>query len=151
MIKYQLKCKSKHSFEGWFSNSSDYDQQADKGLLECPMCGSSEIEKALMAPAVARSGSISRTSAQEERLSQIKGEVAAAAKKAREYIDKNFDNVGKKFPEEARRIHYGETKKRDIVGQASAEEVSDLIEEGVPVAPVPEVVPEPGEIKKKLN
>ncbi|NHK27453.1 DUF1178 family protein [Parvularcula flava] len=150
MIKYQLKCDQAHEFEGWFSNSADYDAQAEKELLECPHCGSSEVSKALMAPAIARSGSLSSSAKNDERIEAFKRDYMQAAKRARDYVEKNFDNVGKRFPEEARRIHYGETKERGIYGEATQQEVSDLIDEGVEIAPLPDVL-SPDEAKKKMN
>ena len=134
MIKYQLRCKKDHEFEGWFRSSADYDAQAEDGLLECPVCGSSEIEKAIMSPAIARGGENAAA-----RVAQVHKSMAEAAKRARDYVEKNFDYVGEKFPEEARKIHYGETKPRGIYGEATGKEVKDLVEEGVEVAPLPEV------------
>ena len=151
MIKYQLQCDDSHQFEGWFSNSGDYDRQAKKGLLECPVCASRKIEKALMAPAVAKSRALSTSSAAEEKVASFYRDYNEAANKAKAYVEKNFDNVGKKFPEEARRIHYGETEERSIYGEADAKEVKDLIEEGIDVAPVPQPVEEAVDAKKKLN
>ena len=150
MIKYQLKCEHAHEFEGWFSNSADYDAQAGKNLLECPHCGSSDISKALMAPAIARSGSLSSSARHDERVEAFKRDYLQAAKRARDYVEKNFDNVGKRFPEEARRIHYGETKERGIYGEASPREISELIDEGVEIAPLPDVRSSE-EAKKKMN
>ncbi|MEM8770776.1 MAG: DUF1178 family protein [Pseudomonadota bacterium] len=132
MIKYQLQCDADHEFEGWFRDSADYDAQAEDGLISCPTCGGDKVRKAVMSPAVARS----RPSG-ERRLSQISKEMAEAAGRARAYVEKNFDYVGKDFSEEARKIHYGETEHRQIYGEASGKEVKDLVEEGVPVAPVP--------------
>jgi hypothetical protein len=151
MIKYSLICDASHSFEGWFSNSADFDKQSKKRLLECPVCGSAKVEKALMAPAIARKGSLSVSSAKEEKLAAYRKELNEAARKAKAYVEKNFDNVGKKFPEEARKIHYGETKERGIYGEAEPQEVKELIEEGIEVAPVPVPVEEPAEAKKKMN
>ena len=106
MIKYQLTCDLNHEFEGWFRNSDDFDVQSKDGLIECPSCGSDEVRKAVMAPAVKRRGG-----SRDERLSAIKNEIIQAAGRARDYVEKNFDYVGDKFPEEARKIHYGESKK----------------------------------------
>lgn len=133
MIKYQLRCDADHEFEGWFRNSSDYDAQAADGLLSCPACGSAKVGKAIMAPAI----SSSETRAQ--RLADMRRSIAAAAARARDYVEKNFDYVGERFPEEARKIHYGETSPRSIYGEASGSEVKALIEEGVEVAPLPGV------------
>ena len=151
MIKYALQCEADHRFEGWFSNSGDYDKQARKGLLSCPVCESTKVEKALMAPAVAKSQAISTSSATEEKVASFYRDMNEAARKAKNYVEKNFDNVGKKFPEEARKIHYGEAEERSIYGEADAKEVRELIDEGVEIAPVPQPVDEPAETKKKLN
>ncbi len=147
MIKYSLRCASDHQFEGWFSSSADFDRQKDEALLECPICGSSDVEKALMAPAVRTS----RRAAKNEAMETIRKEWNAAAKKAQEHVEKNFEHVGKAFPEEARKQHYGETEAKPIYGQATPKEVKELKDEGVSVAPVPQPVPEPSETKKKLN
>ncbi|MEM9234720.1 MAG: DUF1178 family protein [Pseudomonadota bacterium] len=150
MIKYALKCSQDHQFEGWFSNSADFDAQKEAGQLECPACGTSEVTKALMAPAV----STSRKA--EARKEAVMRDIAAsavneAAKKAKDYVEKNFDHVGKQFPEEARKIHYGETEHRAIYGEATPKEAKELKDEGVEIAPVPQPLPEPSEVKRKLN
>ncbi|MBB4658792.1 DUF1178 family protein [Parvularcula dongshanensis] len=149
MIKYALKCDDAHRFEGWFSNSADYDAQAQKGLLACPVCGSSEVGKALMAPYVATSRR--SEAAAEERLSVVRQAINESARKARDYVHKNFEGVGKRFPEEARKIHYGEAKDRPIYGEATPDEAKALVEEGVTIAPLPQPEPTPDEVKKKLN
>ncbi len=133
MIKYQLLCESDHEFEGWFRDSADFDDQSAGGLLECPLCGTTDVRKAVMAPAIAkrRSGSSSATK------SAFLKEMAEAAGRARKYVESNFDYVGDKFPEEARKIHYGETDARGIYGEATGREVKDLVDEGVSVAPLP--------------
>lgn len=136
MIKYQLCCPGDHEFEGWFRDSADFDRQVEDGLLECPGCGSAEIRKAIMAPAIARSASRRRDGPAK---ADFFKEMAQAAERARDYVEKNFDYVGERFPEEARRIHYGETSSRGIYGEASGKEVKELAEEGVSVAPLPAV------------
>ncbi|MEL6365777.1 MAG: DUF1178 family protein [Pseudomonadota bacterium] len=151
MIKYALRCEHGHGFEGWFRNSGDYDAQAEGGLLSCPVCGSSEVEKQVMAPAVARSGALSKSASKAERLDAFKRDFNDAARKARDYVRKNFDNVGQRFPEEARRIHYGETADRPIYGEATAVEAKELADEGVTVAPVPQPLDEAPVPKKKLS
>jgi len=148
VIKYALKCAEQHHFEGWFSSSADFDRQKSEALLECPICGSSIVEKALMAPAIVKSGSVKAPS---ETLAKLTEEWNAAAKKAQDYVAKNFEHVGKKFPEEARRQHYGETKAAPIYGEATPNEVRELKQEGVSVAPVPEPISAPSETKKKMN
>ena len=150
MIKYALKCAGDHEFEGWFSNSADFDTQKAEGRLECPVCGTSDVSKALMAPAV----STSRKAAAREEAAARSTAMAAlneAARRAKDYVEKNFDHVGKRFPEEARKIHYGEAEHRNIYGEATPEEVRELKDEGVEVAPVPEPQPEPAEVIRKLN
>lgn len=133
MIKYQLKCGSGCSFEGWFRSSEDFERQADEGTLECPFCASTAVERAIMSPAVV-TGSAAR---REDRLVSMREAMADAARRARDYVEKNFDYVGGRFPEEARRIHYGETKERAIYGEATRKEASELAEEGVAIAPLP--------------
>ena len=132
MIKYQLTCDADHEFEGWFRDSADFDVQAERGLIECPACGSDAVRKAVMAPAIARKGN-----SREARLKEIRNDMAKAVERARDYVEKNFDYVGDKFPEEARKIHYGESKERGIYGEASGKQVKELVEEGVQVAPLP--------------
>ncbi len=136
MIKYSLICDANHEFEGWFRDSADFDAQAEKGLLDCPSCGSGQVRKAVMAPAISRKRAVSGGD-RKARLAAIQEDMARAVARARDYVEKNFDYVGEKFPEEARKIHYGEAKERGIYGEASGKEVKELIEEGVEVAPVP--------------
>ncbi len=132
MIKYRLTCNADHEFEGWFRDSADFDYQAEKGLLDCPCCGSGDVRKAVMAPAVARSDG-----SRKARLAAIHHDMARAVVRARDYVEKNFDYVGEKFPEEARKIHYGESEERGIYGEATGKDVKELMEEGVQIAPLP--------------
>ena len=146
MIKYAMRCGDGHGFEGWFSSMADYDEQAELGQLSCPACGSGDVGKALMAPAV-------RTSRQAEtaaaaRLAEIQAVVEDSARRARAYVEKNFEGVGKRFPEEARKIHYGEAEDRPIYGEATPKEAKDLAEEGVAITPVPGLA---SDGKAKLN
>lgn len=159
MIKYSLICDAEHEFEGWFRDSADFDDQSDEGLIECPSCGSDEVRKAVMAPSIARRRSGSRA----ERLAAIQKDMAKAVTRARDYVEKNFDYVGDQFPEEARKIHYGESEERGIYGEASGKEVKELVDEGVQVAPLPgpekktdiageaTPTPTPSPSSKKLN
>jgi hypothetical protein len=138
VIKYTLKCQTEHVFEAWFDRGSDFDDQAKRGLVECPRCGSKKIEKAPMAPNIKRS----KTDGQISELSEI-------ANKIRHDIEKNCDDVGEGFADEARAIHYGEKPERGIYGQATPKQAKDLLNEGVKVSPLPEMlVPKS---KKKLN
>lgn len=135
MIKYSLKCDAGHGFEGWFSSSDDFDRQQERSLVACPLCGSSTVEKALMAPSVATAEEREQTAilaadaAQREVLARMREMVKA--------IRENAEDVGERFPEEARKIHYGETEARGIIGQAKREEIGALLEEGIEVAPLP--------------
>ncbi len=151
MIKYQLTCPGDHEFEGWFRNSGDYDEQAEAGLLECPFCGSEDIRKAIMAPAVNRSPAVSVSGStgapinpDPARLAAMRRDLVAAAERARAYVEKNFEHVGERFPEEARKIHYGEAAERGIYGEATGEEVQCLVEEGIEIAPLPGQRPRDG-------
>lgn len=144
MIRYNLICEREHEFEGWFSSSADYDDQAASKLLGCPICGSVKVEKAIMAPAVKTAR---KTEARAEQAAKTMSVVAA---KIRENIGKNCDNVGDNFAEEARAIHYGEKPSRAIYGSATPEDSSALKEEGIEAHPLPDAfVPETA--KPKLN
>lgn len=139
MIKYSLSCENAHSFEGWFSESADFDRQVAGGLLNCPVCDSASISKTLMAP------SVSTARKKEEKQAMVmdiaRQGALAKMKEAVAAIKASAEDVGEKFPEEARKIHYGEADARGIIGQASLAEVRDLLEEGVQIAPLP-VLPE---------
>lgn len=132
MIKYELKCRKDHVFEAWFYDSATYDKQAAGGKVVCPICNSRKVTKAPMAPRIARSKG--------ERAADEAKQVAAAMKalvELRDHVEKNADYVGDQFAEEARKIHYGETDKRNIYGEASNEEAKELAEEGIDVAVIP--------------
>ena len=139
MIKYQLLCDADHAFEGWFRDSADYDAQSEDGLIECPACGSESVRKAVMAPSISRRSAGSR----ESRLAEVKHDLVRAAERARNFVENNFDYVGEKFPEEARKIHYGEEKERGIFGEATGKEVREMLEEGVQIAPLPGAAKKP--------
>jgi hypothetical protein len=123
MIRYALTCPNDDLFEGWFSSSADYDDQETRGLIDCPVCGSKQVRKAPMAPAVARS-----------REHRNPAEIAA---KVRAHIRDTFDYVGDGFADEARAIHEGDALDRPIWGEATPEEAKSLADEGLPVAPLP--------------
>jgi len=135
VIRYSLVCDNAHDFEGWFSGSADFDRQVDAGLLTCPVCNSAAISKSLMAPSVSTARkkeekqAVAMDIAQKRVMAKIREAVAA--------IKANAEDVGEKFPEEARKIHYGEADARGIIGQASFADVRELIEEGIEVAPLP--------------
>lgn len=131
MIRFTLSCTRTHEFEGWFKNGATFERQTEEGAVACPVCGSTEVKKAIMAPAVTRGGE-ARDAARAAALLQTLRQV-------REHVEKNFENVGGRFAEEARRIHYGEAEPRDIVGQATPAEARELREEGIKVQPLPEL------------
>lgn len=141
MINYSLACAKGHEFEGWFRDAAAYDFQEAGGVLACPTCGDAHVKKAIMAPSVKTSvtkakGHVPAPAADEKKLRQF---VAGY----RKFIQENADYVGPRFPEEARKIHYGETEERHIYGESSIAEARELIEEGIEIAPVP---PDPGDL-----
>ncbi|MDH4438772.1 MAG: DUF1178 family protein [Rhizobium sp.] len=135
MIRYSLSCEKAHEFEGWFSEGAEFDRQKTSGFLTCPVCGSGEVSKVLMAPSV--------TTARQKEGTQALAVSAAqklAMNKLKEAIQEiraSSEDVGERFPDEARKIHYGEAEARGIIGQASPVEVKSLIEEGIEIAPLP--------------
>ena len=143
MIKYALICEQRHEFESWFANSTAYDKQAKRGLVSCPACGSSKVEKAIMAPRLSatRKGrqraAEAPTATSVAMLSPQEQELRAKLKELREHITKNADYVGQKFPEEARKMHYGDIEHRSIYGEASLETAKELSEEGIELHPLP--------------
>ncbi|MEK9706514.1 MAG: DUF1178 family protein [Alphaproteobacteria bacterium] len=134
MISFNLICKNEHEFEGWFQNSADFEKQAKKQLIECPVCGDTGIEKSLMAPAV---GAKTAVRAQRVEKAEAEKKLRKMLGEMRDYVETNFDDVGDNFPDEARKIYYGESEERGIYGNASDEEAKDLAEEGVPVGRLP--------------
>jgi hypothetical protein len=141
MIKYALACGGEHEFEGWFSASADFDDQRARGLLSCPLCGSGEVRKRIMAPALA--GASKRDVATAPAKQAMMMEVMS---RVREHVMTNFDNVGNRFAAEARSIHEGKSQERGIYGQASPAEVKALVADGVSVAPLPPEPPKKAEI-----
>ena len=128
MILFDLRCRREHVFEAWFRDGAAYDEQAKAGEVVCPMCGDTTVIKAPMAPRV----SASKKSAPPEQ-----EQTARALRAMRDHIEKNFDHVGDRFAEEARKIHYGEVAKHDIYGGATAEEARGLREEGIKFGQLP--------------
>lgn len=135
MISFRLACEKEHAFEGWFSSSSDFEAQNERNIVECPLCGSTKISKTLMAPAV--STSRRKETIAVAAMDQTRSAVMRELKELRDKVVANSDNVGKKFPEEARKIHYGESEARSIIGEATRDEAESLIDEGVEIAPIP--------------
>ena len=154
MIRYSLVCDQGHGFESWFADSAAYDKQARRKLVTCPLCGSAKVEKAIMAPRLASSkkrktaveapapeapapAAAPAAPAPVAMISPQEQEVRAKLKELRDHLVKNADNVGPKFPEEARKMHYGETEHRSIYGVASPEEADELADEGIEFHPLP--------------
>lgn len=135
MIKYSLCCDNAHTFEGWFSESADFDRQVANGFLTCPVCNSGSISKSLMAPSV--STARKKEAKRQMAMDLVRQEAMAKLREAVSNIRANSEDVGEKFPEEARKIHYGEADARGIIGQASIDEVHELIDEGIDIAPLP--------------
>ena len=155
MIRYTLRCDKDHSFESWFQSSSAYDSQVKRKLVSCPVCGSAKVDKAIMAPRIVSKKGRDKAPAPVEAPAEAatpaaestplmmaqERELRAKIKELRDHIVKNADNVGERFPNEARKMHYGDIEHRPIYGEASPEEAKALIDEGVEVAPLP-VLPE---------
>ena len=133
MIRYALTCDHDHAFEGWFASSTDFDDQQGRGLVECPLCASKLVRKQIMAPAV----SGTRRTVHEAPPANAQAMMMEAAGRIRQHVEDNFDDVGDSFAAEARAIHEGKAEDRGIYGQATPREVRDLVEDGVPVAPLP--------------
>jgi hypothetical protein len=136
VISYALACDNDHKFEAWFRNAAAYDEQHARGIVTCPVCSSTSVEKALMAPSVSRAGS--------EKASLSIGhpehkKLREAMIALRNKVTSEADYVGDKFADEARKIHFKEVEPRGIYGEATREEVSGLIEDGVDFMPLPNI------------
>lgn len=183
MIRFSLQCSDTHRFDGWFRSGDDFLTQQKRGLLACPECGSTTVEKALMTPSVPKksnqtTGTIEQSDNEQQAAPaptppsapsapepvavppapsqnppqtppnplatlppELRGKVMTAVKEWRDTVIANSEHVGPRFAEEARKIHFNETDKRPIYGEASADEVQELMEDGVPCAPLP-ILPE---------
>jgi hypothetical protein len=156
VIQYALACDKGHSFESWFQNSAAYDKQVKRKLIECPLCGSAKVEKAIMAPRLARRDKSTSIAVREDMAREDMAQAEAATdttpvamispqehefrkklKELRDHLTANADNVGKKFPEVARKMHYGEIEHRSIYGEASPQDAAELHEEGIEFHPLP--------------
>jgi len=167
MIRYALACEQGHAFESWFQNSAAYDRQAARRLINCPVCGSTKVTKALMTPQLSgtkKGGDAPRSAAAPSQATSAAAAVASQAppdaaaapapapvammtpqerelrkklKELRQHLVKNADYVGQKFPEEARKMHYGEVKHRSIYGEATPGQAKELHEEGIEFHPLP--------------
>jgi hypothetical protein len=153
MIHYNLRCERGHAFESWFQSSAAYESQEKRRLVNCPVCGSAKVERAIMAPRIV--GKKGRDKAEPPPVAATPADAATPAstptpllmaqerelraklKELRDHIVKNADNVGERFPNEARKMHYGDIEHRPIYGEASPDEARALIDEGVEVSPLP--------------
>jgi hypothetical protein len=142
MIRYALRCEADHPFEAWFGSSGDYDDQAARGLVECPFCGSRDVSKQIMAPAVAGT----RKSAPAVDMARVQTLMMQAAREVRSHVEANFDYVGDTFAREARAIHEGRSEKREIYGEATPTEVKALKADGVPCAALPPAPIDPAKV-----
>ena len=156
MIRYSLRCDRGHAFDSWFQSSTAYEQQEKRKLVNCPACGSAKVERAIMAPQIvskkgreiaapepaapAPATEVTAPASTPLLMAQER-ELRAKLKELRDHIVKNADNVGERFPNEARKMHYGDIEHRPIYGEASPDEARALIDEGVEVSPLP-VLPE---------
>jgi hypothetical protein len=139
VIRYALNCNRGHAFESWFQSSTAYDTQVARGLVACPVCGSEKVEKAMMAPRLVRADkraapaevATPAEAAPVAMMSPAERELGKKLKELRDHITRHADYVGKGFPEEARRMHYGETEHRSIYGEASAEDAAAMMDEGI--------------------
>ncbi len=153
MIRYNLRCERGHAFESWFQSSSAYESQEKRKLVNCPSCGSAKVERAIMAPQIVGkkgresveptpvpipmpSTDVTAPTSTPLMMAQER-ELRAKLRELRDHIVKNADNVGERFPNEARKMHYGDIEHRPIYGEASPEEARSLIDEGVEVSPLP--------------
>ena len=150
MIHYQLRCSQSHEFDGWFKDSAGFEKQARRGLVECPECGDTKVERALMTPAVAKKGyraappvpaaespPASPAPQPKATTGPMPAQVFAVLQRMRAEVEKNCDYVGGQFADEARKIHRGESEKRGIYGEATPEQAEALAEDGIEVSQIP--------------
>jgi hypothetical protein len=132
-----LQCGHAHGFEGWFASEADFQDQLARGLVECPLCGDAQVSKMPSAPRLNLGAPEPKVPAKQEVMAAPPAQLQAAWMQLVKQVMASTEDVGERFAEEARRIHYGESEERGIRGQASAEETQALLEEGVPVLPLP--------------
>jgi hypothetical protein len=144
MIHYQLRCSADHTFDGWFRDSASFDSQAQRGLVSCPACGDTIVNRALMAPRIAKGGAVVDASGApeaspvpEKASVAVPDHVRAMLQKLRAEVERNCDYVGPGFADEARRMHRGESDKRGIYGESTPEQAEALADEGIEIARIP--------------
>jgi hypothetical protein len=150
MIHYQLQCGQAHGFDGWFKDSASFEKQAKRGLIECPECGATDVERALMAPALSKrealpvpveapSPPVEASAAKPEKAvaGRLPAQMLAALQRIRAEVEKNCDYVGPNFADQARAMHRGEIEPKGIYGETTEEQAESLAEEGIEVAKIP--------------
>jgi len=149
MIHYQLRCGQAHGFDGWFKDSASFEKQAKRGLIECPECGGTDVERALMAPALTKRDSLpvpvaapeppadTSVAVPEKRAVRLPAQMLAALQRMRAEVERNCDYVGPAFADQARAMHRGEVEAKGIYGETTDEQADSLAEEGIAVAKIP--------------
>jgi hypothetical protein len=146
MIHYQLQCGQSHAFDGWFKDSASFEKQAKRGLIECPECGGTDVERALMAPAVSKRESLPvpvaaaqppAEATSPEKAVRLPAQMLAVLQRMRAEVEKNCDYVGPAFADQARAMHRGEAEPKPIYGETSEEQAESLADEGIAVAKIP--------------
>jgi hypothetical protein len=138
MIRYNVQCDQDHDFDGWFKNSAGFEQQLEAGDIVCPVCGSLSVSKGLMTPNVANARKQQTAHVHDGKSPEI---LMEAMRQLCRHVEKTSDDVGDKFTEEARKIHYGEARERGIYGKADVKQIEELTKEGIETCPLP-VLPE---------
>ena len=133
MIKYNLKCKNKHEFESWFSDSKEFEKLKSKKIIECTFCGTKSIQKTIMSPNVVNKQQKEKNIKSSRYIKKIKHDLL----KMRNFIEKNFKYVGENLPQEVRKVYYDKSKNRNIYGKATPEETEELREEGIELTTIP--------------
>jgi hypothetical protein len=142
VIRYDLHCEAGHGFESWFRSSGDYDAQRKRKLVECPVCGSHDVEKQIMSPRLKRTDKTPRAKPREEKapvamMSPQEAEFRQKLRELRDHVTRNAEDVGEKFPDLARKMHNEEIERRSIYGEASPDEVKSLLDDEVEIHPLP--------------
>ena len=133
MIKYNLKCKNKHEFESWFLDSKEFEKLKSKKMIECIYCKSKQVDKSIMSPIVLNKDEKIKKDKSLENFKKVKKELF----KIRKFVEKNFENVGKDFPQEVRNVYYNKRENKNIYGHTTQEQAEELKEEGIDIASIP--------------
>ena len=133
MIKYNLKCKNKHEFESWFLDSKEFEKLKLKKMIECTLCGTKSIEKSIMSPNISSKEQEEKNLKSSNNIKKIRDDLL----KMRNFVEKNFEYVGKNFPKEVRNIYYDKRKNKNVYGNTTEEEAEELREEGIELTTIP--------------